>query len=374
MGAITFKCPYCGGELTFNPSAQNYICEYCDSQFTQAQLDEMTPMSGQEQHVAPPLDVDEDEPVSAAAQGNGPADTQGQHVSAQTGENAVLYSCPSCGAQIVTDETTAATFCYYCHNPVVLEGRLSGDYLPDQIIPFQIDHKAAEQKFFDYVRSKKFVPKAFFSKSQLEKLSGVYYPYWLYDSELSGQMEGEGSRIRVWRTGDTEYTETSIYHIQRGGDVMISNLTRNALKKTNRELVENVQPYQLEKMTDFNMGYLSGFVAEKRDMEKDSFSDELHQQTEEYARDLIRATTSGYTGMRTSFSQFSRQKERWHYALLPVWVLTYRSMGQLYYFAMNGQTGQIAGKLPIDRKKLGMVSAGFGLAAAVICLIGGYLL
>ena len=364
MGVITFKCPNCGGELVFDPASQQYICEYCDSRFTQEELDALTPASGREETLEEPAASSQEQDVSQT----------GETASAGSGGTAVVYHCPSCGAEIVTDETTAATFCYYCHNPVVLEGRLSGDYLPDEIIPFRIDRKGAEQKFFEFVKSKKFVPRAFFSQSQLEKLSGVYYPYWLYESELSGRMEGEGSRIRVWRTGSTEYTETSVYHIQRGGDVRITNLTRNALKKTNRELVENVQPYELEQMKPFNMGYLSGFVAEKRDMEKEVFSDELHQQTEEYARDLIRATTSGYTGMRTNFSPFARRMEQWHYALLPVWVLTYRSMGKLYYFAMNGQTGQIAGKLPIDRKKLGFLSAGFGAAAALLCLIGGYLL
>ena len=367
MGAITFKCPNCGGELLFNPSTQKYKCEYCDSEFTQAQLDALTPAAGREEQ------VQEEAPAQQAAD-----ETQAQENAysgqAQTGGTAVVYSCPSCGAEIVTDETTAATFCYYCHNPVVLEGRLSGEFLPDQIIPFKLSQKKASEQFFEYIKKKKFVPKEFYSQSQVEKLTGVYYPYWLYDGEVSGSMSGEGRRIRVWRSGDTEYTETQVYHIERSGDVQINNLTRNALEKTNRELVENVQPYNLQDVTKFTMGYLSGFQAEKRDMEKDAFSEDLHQETERYAKELIQATTSGYTGMTANFQPFRRKKESWHYTLLPVWVLTYRSMGKLYYFAMNGQTGKIAGKLPIDRKKLSFVSVLAGAAAAVVCLIGGYLL
>ena len=61
--------------------------------------------------------------------------------------DAMLYTCPSCGAEIVTDATTAATFCYYCHNPVVLSGRLTGTYQPDFAIPFQIDRKRAQEVF-----------------------------------------------------------------------------------------------------------------------------------------------------------------------------------------------------------------------------------
>ncbi len=39
----------------------------------------------------------------------------------------LVYICPSCGAEVVTDATTAATFCYYCHNPVVLSEKLTGN-------------------------------------------------------------------------------------------------------------------------------------------------------------------------------------------------------------------------------------------------------
>ncbi len=55
-----------------------------------------------------------------------------------TEKEAVVYTCPSCGAEIVTDETTAASFCFYCQNPVILQGRLNGKYHPDYVIPFAL--------------------------------------------------------------------------------------------------------------------------------------------------------------------------------------------------------------------------------------------
>lgn len=87
-----------------------------------------------------------------------------QGTSEQAGEaskaagDAAVYSCPSCGAEIVTDPTTAATFCYYCHNPVVLLGRLSGRYLPDKVIPFAVDREKAVESFLKYVHSRRYVP------------------------------------------------------------------------------------------------------------------------------------------------------------------------------------------------------------------------
>lgn len=41
MGVITYKCPNCGGGLTFNAEKQKYKCEYCLSEFSQEELDEI---------------------------------------------------------------------------------------------------------------------------------------------------------------------------------------------------------------------------------------------------------------------------------------------------------------------------------------------
>ena len=181
----------------------------------------------------------------------------------------------------MTDDTTAASFCYYCHNPVVLSGRVSGEYLPHKIIPFAIDKKQATEKFLDYVHSKKFVPKAFFNKSQIEKISGVYFPYWMVDMDMEGSLQAEGRNVRVWRSGDTEYTETKIYRVERAGDIHLEDITRNALKKANSKLSSGVLPYDMGKAQDFHMGYLSGFLAEKRDIEKEELKTEVEAEDAE---------------------------------------------------------------------------------------------
>ena len=113
----------------------------------------------------------------------------------QENEEAVLYTCPSCGAEIITDATTAATFCYYCHNPVVLSGRLEGKYLPDMVVPFSWTRRKP-QRVFSFVKKKKFVPTAFFNKNQIEKLTGVYYLHWTCTAKGRASAHGEGRNIK----------------------------------------------------------------------------------------------------------------------------------------------------------------------------------
>lgn len=360
MAVISFKCPNCDGELIFEPSTQKYKCEYCGSLFSQEELDAMKPAENSEKTEGGARDSEEKKQEE-----NGES----------AGQEAVIYNCPSCGAQIVTDDTTAATFCYYCHNPVVLGGRLEGKYLPDKIIPFSVTREAAEKGFEEYIGKKKFVPKAFFGKKQIESMTGVYFPYWIYDVQLEGSMQAEGRNIRVWRSGDTEFTETKFYRVQREGEVELSNLSENALKKANARLAQNMLPYDFSKMKKFTPGYLSGFLAERRDIERQEVERKMQQEMRESAERLLRETIKGYNSVSVKSSNVIPKRENWSYVLFPVWTLTYKAKnGQIYYYSMNGQTGKVSGELPVDYAKVTLASALCAAAALALALIGGFFL
>lgn len=344
MSAITFHCPNCGGALVFEPESGQYTCEYCLSKFSQEELDKAA-------------DTSKEEPE--------------QKTSEEKEGSAVVYHCNSCGAEIVTEETTAATFCFYCHNPVVLTGRLEGDYLPDGVIPFQITKEEAVERFHEWIGKKKFIPRGFYSKRQIEKMTGVYFPYWLYGCETKSYLNGTARDVRVWRVGDTEYTETKTYDIRRSGRVFFGHLPKTALQKAENAMLKGIFPYQFDALEKFHMGYLSGFQAEKRDIEKESLTAEVRKEVEEYARKRMRDTVTGHNSFSMSDQGHTILEEEFQYVLLPVWVLTYRESGKgIYYFAMNGQTGEIVGKLPVAWKKL-LILFGIIFAAVFGCLLLG---
>lgn len=364
MAVISYKCPNCDGELVFDPVGQNYKCEYCISSFSLAELEALTPDTTSEQtvEVEQNIETENSQTSEVTEQNNG-------------SQEAVIYSCPSCGAEIVTDSTTAATFCYYCHNPVVLAGRLSGEYMPDRIIPFAIDKKQAEKQFLEYVHSKKFIPKAFFKKQQIEMLSGIYFPYWVYDCDMEGSIQARGTNVRVWRMGDTEYTERKFYHVERQGRIKLSNLTKNALQKANQKLVTGVLPYDMTQMKEFHMSYLSGFQAEKRDIEQEMLRTGIAQEVKDYGTQMLRDTISGYSSVNIENHSMRTLEEMWNYVLLPVWTLTYKEKnGKLYYYSMNGQNGKVFGELPVDYKKVCLLGGVIVFFVLIIALIGGYLL
>lgn len=357
MAVLTYKCPNCDGGLVFDPTLQQYKCNYCLSSFTQPELDDLSPAAGEETHEAH-------------------EHVHGQETSAEHEEiHANLYSCPSCGAEVLTDETTAATFCYYCHNPVVLSGRLDGNFAPDWIIPFSIDKNRAVEDFLKWTGKKKFIPRAFFSKKQIDTITGIYFPYWMVNCDVYGAMNAHATRVRSWRTGNTEHTETDHFQVVREGNLRFAELTMNALKKANPKLSEGVQPFDFGGLTAFSMPYLSGFQAEKRDIESGQLEEFLDGEIREYTTSLFRETAVGYATVTPEFVSAVRQNTDWKYLLLPVWIVTYKDKKKKqYFYAMNGQTGKIVGELPVDYGRLAALFALISVPLFAILTLGGYLL
>lgn len=359
MAAITYKCPNCGGGLIFEPETQKYKCEYCLSRFMQADLE------GQAFGENGGETAETGEEEAALADGGYSA----------AGEAAV-YSCPSCGAEVATDPTTAATFCYYCHNPVILSGRLRGEYLPDCVVPFSIDRKRAEGMFREWIGKKKYVPKDFYSPGQIEKLTGVYFPYWLFRCRIDGKLSAQGTKIRSWTTGNMRYTERKTYQVERQGMVKINYVARNAIHKADSRLCEGVLPYPKEGIKPFSMGCLSGFVAQKRDRRKEEFIPEVYQEVKDFALVKLKESAGGYSELKVSQQIADVEDARWDYGLFPVWTLTYKGPkdGKMYYFAMNGQTGKICGELPVDGGKLFGLFMCIFLPVLLVLLGVGYFL
>lgn len=188
-------------------------------------------------------------------------------------------------------------------------------------------------------------------------------------------MQGDARSVRMWTTGNTQYTETKYYAVEREGNVSLRNLTENALKKANVKLTSGVMPYAYDKMKDFHMGYLSGFLAERRDIEQNAVQGKMQHTMRESAEKLMRDTINGYNSVSVKNTFFAPKKETWSYVLLPVWTITYKGRdGKVYYYSMNGQNGNICGDLPVDRPRLALTSLLTALGILVFGLLGGYFL
>lgn len=374
MEIQSYKCPNCGGGLVFDPKTQQFKCEYCLSAFTEETLKEMEKAAREAEKAK--AASEEKQPDAAQKKKTGEKPETGQKIAGQKEVEMALYTCPSCGAEIVAQETTASTHCCYCHNPVVFAGRLEGRYRPDGLIPFEIDQKKAREKFKEWIQTKKYVPDDFYSPRQMEYLEGIYYPYWMYSCQVSGEVQAEGFRRRTTRNGEIEYIETSRYQVEKQGTMPISNVTRNALKEADHSLAETVLPFDMKKLRSFQAGYFLGFRAERRDREKEEFKKEIEQEVKEYTKESLQNSISGYDSFNVQSHRETVSNEQWKCAMLPVWMMTYQEAksGQMYYFAMNGENGKICGVLPVDQKKLMRRFLTIFVPVFAVLLLGGYLI
>ena len=345
MAATTYKCPNCGGYLTFDPDTQGWKCAFCDSAFTEKEVFS---------HEAP--------------------ETQAEETESAEGRQ-VVYRCQSCGSEIMTDETTAATHCYYCHSPVVLQGKLTSDLRPDGVLPFQVDKEKAVASFMAWVKGKRYVPKAFFSQAQVENMTGVYYPHFVTDCDVKGALQGKCQNVSVSSTPNYIVTKTDHYQVQREADITFRSILRPALSKANRKLSDGIHPYPMGDEKPFSDAYLSGFLAERRDLDADSIRPGIEEEVAGYTKFLLSDTVHYERESLSSSTSVKRMKTR--YVLLPTWVLTYpnkQNKDDPYYYAMNGCTGEVCGKLPIDRKKLYLTALAVGAAVFAVGCVLSYLL
>lgn len=357
MATATIKCPNCGGGLKFDPEVQKSVCEFCRSEFSTEALQKIIDAETVKAEAAT-------KPVTEAGEGSTDAESTATESSAAEFAG---YQCDNCGAEVVTDATTAATFCYYCHNPVLITDRLTAALKPDKIIPFKLDRDEAVKRFLGWAKRRTFVPKSFYSASQLEKMTGLYLPYWMADYEAHVDFAAQGVVRRTWVTGSTEFTESKSFAVARQGTIEVDHLHELAINKFDRRLIDSITPYAEKEAIDFNMSYLSGFFAERYAIERAAIEPEIQTKAKSYADSLLKDSISGYSDVKIERNTVDLKLQGWFYTLFPVWMITYLYKGKTYVYAINGQNGKTFGELPVNTGKLNLTA---GLVAAGTLLLG----
>ncbi len=273
------------------------------------------------------------------------------------------YVCKSCGGEIVGDETTAASACPFCGNPVIMTGQFSGSLKPDIIIPFKLDKNAAKEALLRHYSGKRLLPAIFKDQNHIDEIKGVYVPFWLYDARVDAHVRYRATKVRAWSDDSYNYTETQFFSVNRGGTLEFEGVPVDGSSKMADELMESIEPYDLADAVDFNTAYLSGYLADKYDVDSDTSIERANARVKSSTEDAFAATVQGYNTVKAESSNLSVGGGRSRYALCPVWLLNTTWNGQKYTFAMNGQTGKLVGDLPLDKSAANKWT--IGLTAAI---------
>lgn len=337
---IHYSCPGCGAEMTYDIKKEKLHCDHCDRE----------------------MDLSEAEPWS----GTGMTDTE-------ILENSE-YHCPNCGGVMVSKAKETSTLCAYCGAPMILADRLTGKRHPAKILPFHMDRTDAETAFKKWCRKGRFAPKGFVSAKNIQRLKGMYVPYWLFHFDTKVEILAKATNVRIFRQGDYEITETEFYDIHRAYELQYQNIPYDGSSCLEDEEMAKLEPFNFNELRIFDMPYLAGFESSSYDFDDKELAPAAKDKVSRYASDYAQGAVSGYTTVSISQRQIDFKKEEEEFIFVPIWFVDYNYHGKVYKFMMNGQNGRIAGKPPVSRMKIGIWWAGLSSAFFILSLIVSYFL
>ena len=361
-----YQCPACTGPLHYSAKSGKLACDYCGSSFVVAEIEELFARKEAEAAAAKQAadakaeaaQAAKDEAAEAAAASGGWDTSDLSRDWGAEADGLRVYSCPSCGAELICDQSTAATACPYCGNPAIVPGQFSGALRPDYILPFRLSKDDAVQALRAHYKGKPFLPRSFTSANHIEQIQGVYVPFWLFDGGAEGAASYRASNTNVFETGDYEITETRHYHVVRAGSLAFEKIPVDASSKMPDDHMDSIEPFDYAQLRPFSTAYLPGYLADKYDVTIDDSRDRADTRCRETLAQALRDTVTGYGACVTEREDIALRRSKVHYALLPVWMLSTKWHGQDFLFAMNGQTGKLVGDLPTDRGRFwGMFAA-----------------
>lgn len=308
------KCPNCDGALEYNPSYAEMECPFCGNTF-EPQVAMQAVSRAQTQ-------VEEPQIIHKTAD-----DTQEMM-------ECKIYVCTACGGELMVNDVEASTFCSYCGQPTVVFSRVSKERKPKFIIPFKITKNQAMEIFNRRVAESKFLPDEAIH-IQPDKVRGIYVPYYIHDIYFRTRREFfKGQKVYV-----------------READCLFQDLYLEVSSKIDDMTSQFLEPFDLKELKPFEPAYLSGFYADKYDVEYGYNTDRLVNTIDQLVYKEIRKSVKD--------EKFDHRKHNEHYevkrndyAFFPIWFITFRYQNEPFTLMINGQTGKIVGSLPIDKKKV----------------------
>ena len=334
---IQYNCPKCGARMTFDRTNGCLRCIACK----------------QEEKIAGY------QPSYKAV--------EAQTTEAYYGDNeARQYRCRHCGAIFVTDNHTSVEICLFCGMQTGIGERASDDLSPVQILPFRISKKDAERAFHKWSKRLRFAPKEFQEAVKEKKVIGVYIPFWSFSLRAQGEAQFEGFQTETHIEEQEEVTSQSRFDLYRQADIALQSLPVNASKRFSDDLFEKLEPFDMNAAKHFRARELSGAISEKYCINAEEALPKAKKRAQAYLDDFLSQTVTDYKNTSIINRDYHIEPISSAYTLLPVWFVLCDATDDDYIFAMNGQTGKLAGTPPVSTVKLAI---SFGLLTLVIFMI-----
>lgn len=332
---MIYECPNCVAALIYNPTTGKMDCLSCGSSFDVDQFEEKekkaeTAQAAREEKMQN-LGIEEDDMMECN-----------------------IYSCTACGAELAVNGVESSTFCSYCGQPTIVFNRVSSTKKPKYIIPFAVSKNQAVTTIRKHLSSGFFVPKEI-QNFEIERVRGIYVPFWLYDIDYSDEQYLSG-KVKSGKSTVTKY-------YFRSAKTTFHNLTLDASKQLSDESSQRLEPYHTERLREFDTGYLSGFYADCFDMSSEQLQSLAVSRSMRMFNEQVEKSVkaSDVTILQNNPKVNVTKAE---YAMFPAWFLTFRYNDEPYTILVNGQTGKVVGAVPFNKAKVNAIFWLIGVVAS----------
>jgi DNA-directed RNA polymerase subunit RPC12/RpoP len=349
------QCPRCHGKFIFNQETAEIKCAYCGYVFTLSEVDKSTVESARPgENIFNSIEV---LPENLRAALELPEVKE--------------YKCSTCGALVTLPGTSANTMCNYCRNQLTA----TSDKLlrPDGIVPFKITAENARKSFEEFLTRHKLVDKKVFNLSLIDKLEPAYVPYYAQDMDLKARLKLQRTTSRhTTRSGNYDYYEDSVHERDYEVAVLVNDSEFLALQnELPGELIAMISPFDLTKVVPFDEEMLANIRTEHRNVELQALENLQAGEKQLAVKKLMELATTNYAKTLTGKVEVKAVEADYSepvqaYILLPIWIVTLKDKDDLYYFIINGQTGETYGRLKVAWSKIPVIFALASLGLAVL--------
>lgn len=335
----SYPCPGCGAEMHYNPADKNMKCEFCGT------TDE--------------INFEENPNIKEYSM-----DKAQEEADTDWGKKLRVLHCESCGAETNIEAEAKAVACPFCGSShIIKENEKSTRIKPESLIPFTIDKKKAREGFKEWLKGKWLAPNSLKREAKSDKLQGVYIPYWTYDSNTSSNYVAKrGTYYYVTKTVTNDKGETSTERVRKTrwttvtgnlskyyDDIMVPG-SKNHLGG----LLDRADNYNLNSLVKYSPKFLSGFMAERYNMDLKEGWKEGKKIMDSMIKEDIRRKVGGDEFRLVNKDTIFGDVVYKHF-LVPVWISNYSYKGKNYQYVVNGQNGRLEGHYPKSPVKIALL-------------------
>ena len=349
-----FRCTACGADRVFDPASGKLRCGGCGA------LEAITGGSQVTEH-------DLDTALREAAHA-----PQGQ-----LSATALSISCTGCGATVQFEPPQVAGQCPFCAAKLVAQAKAADPSIaPGAILPFATRQEQANQQVRSWIESRWFAPNALRQLALVQGLNGVYVPFWSFscttESDYTGERGDAYFEAVTRRVGGQTITEQVrlVRWYGRQGHVsrQFENLLVPATTSVQRIQLNDLDPWDLDKLTAYEPAYLAGFQAQRYQVPLEEGFASARELMRPGIESSVRRDIGG-DEQRIHSLQTAFRETAFRHVLLPIWIGAYHFNGKVFQVMVNARTGEVQGDRPYSALKIALLVVAIAAAIAVIALL-----